>query len=255
MRAEAQIAEASERIAVSIAPILRTLDVQMVAMRPALETLAEQAQAFSESIQWATGIQSMRQTDLVPIGFVSSAVIASTSIDNAIQERPARKVRNIARPNAVIVVENARWDDIRIEFIDERSVQIFYKNRLLGTFDWQQLGFARQNTTDFRPDVSWNLLAYFAILAEHEDAKPTIDLLMNSLRLGRQTLEKRKHSLSMKLRAALGIADDPFHAYSVATGYRTVFSLKAPRGLRKDVFLHRSGRALWDADGSDDDEE
>ena len=223
---ERQLADVIGPLSASMAPIFEEWERQSTALQPILEGFAAQAEWIRSTVQSVEELHSgLFYAEPWPV--IAPAVVTAPRIE------PRRET--VVR-RTTILPPAARWDDVRIEFVDERNVNVFHRNKMIGSFDWQELGFARKNTTDARPSKPWILLLHLSIFSGYEGAKPTIGKIGYQIKDSRSTLQKRKQLLSSQLRAAFGIADDPFLQYDATEGYRTKFALKAPRSLRNEEY-------------------
>lgn len=160
----------------------------------------------------------------------------------------------VLRPRAVDLPENARWEDIELRMKDPHTLAVFHKDKRIKDCDYGDLGFARANTRDRKPDKQWGLLLKFSIIAENRGVmNPTTEELSRDLQITKGALQKIKESLAKKLSSALGIHSDPFERYDIDKGYRLRFKLKPESILRGDGEVYASGQQYVDEITSEDE--
>jgi len=140
----------------------------------------------------------------------------------------------------------AKWSDITITFKNSQDVEVLYKDTQMGVFSHEQLGFARENTEMKSPNKLWLLLEMLAVAEEFESDQKII-LTIGHLKdvfkcTDENVIEKQKSSLSMSLRLAFGIHEEPFEKYTQEQGYRPKFKLRPEPDMRGDGELHASGK-------------
>lgn len=157
--------------------------------------------------------------------------------------KPKTKKEVLFSKPIVTLLTGTTWHDVIISFKNSEDVEVKYKDTVIGRYSHQDLGFAQANTEYNRPDRRWALLV---LLAAVDSMKPrtiiTKDHLMQAMEAKTQNVvEKRKSDLSMGLRAAFGIQDEPFERYSHETGYKPKFTLLPEADLRGCGELRHSG--------------
>lgn len=142
--------------------------------------------------------------------------------------------------------KGTEWKDLEFRFKNTHAIDVFYRGELVGTEDYERLGFGTGNTRDKNPNKSWEFLRLLAITTGYEAKKaPMKSLFIDPLKTTEVGCDQIKGRLSEKLKPAFGIWDDPFHPYDRDKGYQTKFALKPERGLRGDGELHASGGTLY----------
>ncbi len=143
----------------------------------------------------------------------------------------------------VAVPNETRWENIEIRFIDALSICVLWKNKKIGIYSHDDLGFAKKNTNERTPDKQWGLLLKLSLIGNNRDLiKPTTDTLHHEFHTSKEALQKIKESLAKKLSAAFGIDDSPLLPYKSEEGYRTIFKLTTESTLRGTGELYASGK-------------
>lgn len=165
-------------------------------------------------------------------------------------KKPKTKKDVLFAPPKVELPTGAKWSDITITFKNEQDVEVQYKDIKMGVFSHEKLGFARGNTEMNSPNKLWLLLRMMAIAEEFESDKKIVltkENLKNAFQCKNENVvEKQKSSLSMSLRLALGIQEEPFEKYTQEQGYRPKFRLRPESDLRGNGELHLSGKQHHD---------
>jgi hypothetical protein len=227
-----QVVEAQTRMLQLYAPILGMVNRLMEVTRPILEATA-QMQSLAKFVQ---------------PNFEVEAVIPRQIYQ--VSPRPVYYTEPVIDifPNAAVTLpDGARWDYLECRFKDGHTLSVFYKGKQIGNFDHADLGFARRNTKDGKPDKQWQLLQQLSIFYESDTGlKPTVANLIEHPAKNKESCHKIKQSLANKLKSAFGIADSPFLRYDDYLGYRIRFKLRPEPGLRGDGELFSSGSKLFD---------
>lgn len=154
----------------------------------------------------------------------------------------------------------AVWSDITITFKNRQDVEVKYKDTRIGVFSHEQLGFARGNTEMNTPNKLWLLLEMLAV-AEGFVSDRKIVITKEHLKdvfkcKDENVIEKQKSSLSMSLRLAFGIQDQPFEKYTSERGYQPKFRLQPESDMRGNGDLEASGMEFIEDthSGSTDDD-
>jgi len=111
--------------------------------------------------------------------------------------------------NPFASMEDLRWQDITIRFLDGHTVKISAKETSL-TVDFRQMGF--EDARNRLPNTQWSLLK---ILAQKERQIDWEDSEASD------NIKKKKQLLSETLKAFFRIDDDPFYRYRDEKAYRT----------------------------------
>ena len=215
---------------------------QALVQRKAIEDQVEQAlKPIEPTLRFIAELQAVYQE---VYGSESVAEISAEVIPEPVKRvKPKTKKAVLFTEPKVILPTGATWHDITISFKNNHDVEIKVKDTIIDIYSHEQLGFAQANTEQNSPDRRWALLNVLAVAGEF---KPKIiitkDHLMNVCGAKTQNaVEKRKSDLSMGVRAALGIQEEPFEKYSHETGYQPKFTLLPEAVLRGNGELHRSG--------------
>lgn len=160
-------------------------------------------------------------------------------------KKPKNKKDVLFMESKVKLPAGAKWSDITITFKNSQDVEVQYKDTKMGVFSHEQLGFARGNTEMNQPNKLWLLFKMIAMTEEYEGDKKVVltkEHLKNAFKCkSENVIEKQKSSLSMSLRLALGIQEEPFEKYTPEQGYRPKFRLRPEPVLRGDGELYPSG--------------
>ncbi len=159
-------------------------------------------------------------------------------------KKPKNKKDVLFMEPKVKLPADAKWSDITITFKNSQDVEVQYKDNKMGVFSHEQLGFARGNTEMNSPNKLWLLLEMLAMAEEFVSDKKVV-LTKGHLK-DENVVEKQKSSLSMSLRLALGIQEEPFEKYTQEQGYRPKFRLRPEPVLRGDGELYSSGHQHLD---------
>lgn len=179
---------------------------------------------------------------------IAEAVTRKMKLGDKRQNRAEKKIQ---------IPGGARWEDVRLDLKDNRSIDIFYKNERMGNFDYEDIGLIRKNTTRKTPDRQAEFLEKISFVSmSGSPFKPTVQDVATEMKITVATCHQVKKSLAEKLRMAFGIHNDPFLRYDHAEGYRTRFALRPYSLLRGDGELHASGGNLYEetTNHSDSDE-
>ncbi len=178
---------------------------------------------------------------------------AETTVEEvALPEKVMVQVKKPKNKKDVLFMEpkvklpaDAKWSDITITFKNSQDVEVQYKDNKMGIFSHEKLGFARENTEMNQPNKLWLLLEMIAMTEEYEGDKKVVltkEHLKNAFKCkSENVIEKQKSSLSMSLRLATGIQEEPFEKYTPEQGYRPKFRLRPEPVLRGDGELYPSG--------------
>lgn len=222
----ANLHESQRRMALFMAPALESLTQFHRMMRVAVEDMPRFDIAMKATITPLT-IPSQREW-----------AASSTPRDHKIIESKCAVVE---------LPSDTRWEHLELRFKDPHTLSVFYKGRRMRDCDYSDLGFARKNTRDRKPDKQWGLLIQLSIIAEQKKIMvPTTENLSRSLNITKAALQKNKQALARKLSSALGIVDSPFNFYDTHCGYQLKCKLRSESLLRGDGELHRSGGRLLD---------
>lgn len=229
-----------------IAQVQETHRRMAEALTPMLASFAHIQSAISAA---AESYRSMRLMVVSPItvsAFVIEPEVIPAPIHRPAKVLPTRKSTDISH--------DARWEEVELRIKNPHTVAVFHNAYHVRDYDYAELGFARANTRDGKPDKQWGLLLKFALVLENVRLiKPTTDMLARDLGVSKAALQKIKQALATKLSASLGITGDPFYRYHPIDGYRPRFKLKPEALLRGDGELHRSGSRYLDEITSDDE--
>lgn len=159
------------------------------------------------------------------------------------QVKPKTKKEVLFSKPKVKLPPNAKWQDLTLSFINTEDIEVKYGDTIIGKHSHEDLGFTQANTEWKKPDRRWGLLQVISALAGRQPKIPaTKQHLMNVCGVtSPNAVEKRKSDLSMGLRQAFGINEEPFNRYTNETGYQPKFTLLPEKELRGDGELHRSG--------------
>lgn len=165
-------------------------------------------------------------------------------------KKPKTKKEVLFSQPKIDVPDGAKWSDMTIAFKNSQDVEVRFKDTRLGIFSHEQLGFARGNTEMNSPNKLWLLLEMLAMAEEFESDQKIVltnDHLKDVFKCKKvNVIEKQKSSLSMSLRQAFGIHEDPFEKYTNEQGYRPKFKLRPEPVLRGNGELHASGKEHQD---------
>lgn len=221
----------------------------MLSMAPALESLTR----FHRMMQAA--VEDMSRFDIAMKAAATPLTIPSRP-EWAVSPIP-RDLEIIESKRAVVELpSDTRWEHLELRFKDLYTLSVFYKGNRMRDCDYSDLGFARKNTRDRKPDKQWGLLLQLSIIAEQKKMMvPTTENLSRSLNITKAALQKNKQALAQKLSSALGIADSPFNFYDPHCGYQLKCKLRSESILRGGGELHRSGGRLLDNAIQEEDSE
>lgn len=223
--------EFQARMLEAYAPVLQSISRMVKALQPFLE-MQEKLKSYSE----------IAMPDLV-VEAISIPVYPTKT-------RMIRRIEPIEEvtPKSLIQLPfEAEWKYLECRFRDGHTISVLYKDKLIGNFDHESLGFARKNTKDGKPDKQWELLKQLSIIYQHNtNFKPTVGDLAIHFESKKATLHKLKQSLADKLKSAFGITNDPFHSYDDQLGYQIRFKLRPEPDLRGDGQLYPSGSKFFD---------
>ena len=159
------------------------------------------------------------------------------------QVKPKTKKEVLFSKPKVELPSNAKWQDLTLSFINSEDIDVKYGDTIIGKYSHEDLGFAQANTEWKKPDRRWGLLQMISVFVGREPKIPA-----NKQHLMKicgvkspNAVEKRKSDLSMGLRQAFGIKEEPFEKYSHETGYQPKFTLLPEKDLRGNGELRRSG--------------
>jgi hypothetical protein len=169
--------------------------------------------------------------------------ISAEPVKHVRQAKPKTKKEVLFVKPKVELPSNAKWQDLTLSFINTEDIAVKYGDTSIGKYSHEDLGFAQGNTEWKKPDRRWGLLQMMSAFVGREPQIPaTKQHLMNVCGVtSPNAVEKRKSDLSMGLRQAFGIKEEPFERYSHETGYQPKFRLLPEKDLRGDGELHRSG--------------
>ena len=148
---------------------------------------------------------------------------------------------------AISLPDEARWDDIRLDLKDNRSIEVFYKKERIGNYNYETFGLVRKSTSRKIPDRQGEFLEKLAFASMSGGLfKPTVQSMADEMKISQEVCYQIKKNLVKKLKAAFGISNNPFHSYDPVNGYRPRFELRPPSLLRGDGELHGSGGRLYE---------
>ncbi len=130
------------------------------------------------------------------------------------EEQAAESLKHLAS-NSFTAIDNLRWQEITIQFLNGHDVHISAK-ATTETVNFKAMGFEDARTG--LPNTQWALMR---ILAENKGQVNWKDSEAAT------NIKKRKQILSDTLKAYFRIDDDPFYPYRDERAYRTKFTLKA----------------------------
>lgn len=128
---------------------------------------------------------------------------------------PARQERE--RVASYQLPHNAKWESLEFKFIDGYIVSVSYPNLKAQRFDYKDMGFANERTTE--PDIKWELLRTIAnrggaLTKEHWD---------------RRLHRNIKYELNEGLKRFFGMTTSPIPRYTRRDGYATLFVIRTDR--------------------------
>lgn len=144
--------------------------------------------------------------------------------------------------------EGARWENIKIAFVDGHKVEIYYNNKLIDKFDCEKLGFSMNNTKDKRPNQQWELLHKLSFFQIKEDLTrgATMETLMQDMKMiKKQNFHIVKSQLSKHLRKVL-VDLEPFEDYKDYGYYKPKFTLLPEPEFRGEGELFLRDRDAFD---------
>lgn len=175
-------------------------------------------------------------------------------IVDEIVEKLLKRIEEKENVNKILLPENyakvnlpeeARWENIKIHFINSQEVEIYYNNKLINKFDCEKLGFSMNNTKDRRPNQQWELLHKLSFFQIKDDLTrgATMETLMQDMKMTRkQNFHIVKSQLSKQLRKVL-VDVEPFEDYKGYGYYKPKFTLLPEPEFRGDgdLFLRDRG--------------
>jgi len=244
--------------------ILNDFEVARNIMRTSLAPAFEAQAALQKIIgMCCSSLESVAKPVRALLGIANGPKMASTEMDEAPRSsivipkpefesvqivevtRHPLWSKDTARARNILVVKlpsPAFWEHIRIQFMNEFDVQIYYKRTFLGKYSHEALGLVRKNTKDKLPDKQWRLLQQLSVISSSRFAEPTIQHLSSSLNISANSCQQAKRKLANKLCTAFGIEESPFLEYLPGTGYQTKFQLSPEHLLRDDGDLRMQVR-------------
>lgn len=227
-----EIVEVQRKVLQTYAPILEMVSRLLEVTRPILEATA-QMQSFAKFVQPTFEAEAVIPRQIYHV-IPRAAHYTEPAID--------------IFPNAVVdLPDGAKWDYLECRFKDGHTISVLYKGKQIGNFDHADLGFARRNTKDGKPDKQWQLLQQLSIFYESDTSlKPTVANLIEHPAKNKESCHKIKQSLANKLKSVFGISDNPFLSYDDYYGYRIKFKLLPEPDLRGDGELYPSGSLFFD---------
>lgn len=147
--------------------------------------------------------------------------------NNQIQNEEIKPIINLPK--------NADWEYLKIEFLEQYKVKIYYKKEFIKTFTYQELDFVDKRTenTSKKADKQWECLFKFSfkegkldlnhlvIEGKNEEEKTNI----------REKYRKQIEKLNKKLKIVFGVDAKPIKNIDEIV-YSTKFILKPPPGIR-----------------------
>lgn len=244
-------------------PLSIVLDAEKAAMeameqmRPVLEAaaaavepvvrMASEAQKSFEAIMDGVCLPDLSEEETFIAAFpreyptteeIAEAVAKKMKLGGS---RPDRTDKKIQIPN------EAKWEDIRLDLKDNRSITVFYKDERVGNFGYEDFSLVRKSTARKVPDRQAEFLEKISFVSMPGSSfKATIQDVAVEMNIKADTCHQIKKSLAEKLRVAFGIHGDPFLRYDPIEGYRTRFALRPFSLLRGDGEMHASGGKLYE---------
>jgi hypothetical protein len=126
-------------------------------------------------------------------------------------------------------LEGLRWQDVTMTFLSGDSVEISAQGTR-ATFMFSDMDFVDGRRKD-RPDMNWVLLQEMAAQGGELDWSKTISAKL------RNNASAKISKIRDRLKAVLGIDDDPFEPYRRAKGYKPKFKLVS-RACSEDRTSH-----------------
>ena len=117
-------------------------------------------------------------------------------------------------------LEKLRWEEVRLTFIDDDTLRIDARS-LSCLYNFAEIGFKDRRTC--RRDTRWLILQRLA-----QDREISWDVPADPKTRGRAKAAIK--DIRGRLKALLGIADDPFHSYRKVHAYRPKFLLGKRQG-------------------------
>ncbi len=260
--------EIQERVTLVIAPMVQAVDHIQQIMRPYLAQatqLQEMMESVTRSVRLPDISRVFEEKEMVYIVRPQPTIVRldPDSVDEIIEkvvatlkrERQSVVYQEVTVPKAMVAMpEGATWADTELRFMNAHTLKVLCKEKVIGSYDYAALGFARKNTRDGKSDKQWQFLTQLSIIIETKIVKPTKANLSRSLGVTLGACEKLKENVSKKLQISFGITDDPFQKYDSVKGYRPKFTLTPEPLLRGDGEMHDSGTSLLDWKGYEEDE-
>ena len=219
-------------------------------MRPVLEAAANESRKVFEAVAENASFSDLfKQKETIlwvpPRKYPSTEEIADAV---AKKMKLAGKTARQNRTEKLIPIPNgARWEDIRLDLKDNRSIDVFYKNELMGNYDYEDIGLARKNTSRKIPDRQSEFLEKLSIASMFDGAfKATVRSISLEMKISEAMCHQIKKSLAEKLKTAFKLSSNPFLPYDPAEGYRSRFELRPISLLRGDGELHTSGGHIYE---------
>jgi len=173
-----------------------------------------------------------------------------TSNVTVVAKKPKTKKEVLFTAPKVPLPVGATWVNVTIAFKTGHDVSISFKDTLIGSYTYEQLGFGRGNTSWNKPNKLWGLLTVLAVAEEYKSPQTIVFTKQHLMTVcevaSENAVEKQKSDLAKALRLMLGIQEEPFMPYSPELGYRAKFKLRPEPDMRGDGELHVSGKQLID---------
>ncbi|USN88274.1 MAG: hypothetical protein H6779_02405 [Candidatus Nomurabacteria bacterium] len=215
---------------------------QALLQRKALEDQVRQAiEPIKPTLRFIAELQVIYQE---VYGAETETEISTESAPVSASSMKAKTKKEVLFTEAKVKLpENAKWQELSISFKNNEDVEVKYGDTIIGKYSHEDLGFAQANTEWKKPDRRWALLRMMSALLGREPNIPaTKQHLMNVCGVtSPNAVEKRKSDLSMGLRQAFGINEEPFERYTNETGYQPKFTLLPEKELRGSGELRHSG--------------
>lgn len=175
-------------------------------------------------------------------------------IDKAVKEQIESRFSINGVPKKIstirLPVGNPAWIHVKISLQENDCVRIYYKNNLVFQGDYESIGLYKKTRRGTEPSLEWKFLQKLSIFSgEFKGVKNKEGLNMNECRrtfsgASDASIHAIKSRLAKKLKATMGILDDPFYSYKEKSYYEPIFIIEPEPDLRSDRDLRLSGRSL-----------
>lgn len=229
-------------------------------MRPVLEAAANESRKVFEAVAENASFSDLFKQKETILWVPPREYPSTEEIADAVAKKMKLEGKTAHRNRTeklIPIPDGARWEDIRLDLKDNRSIDVFYKNEPMGNCGYEDLGLVRKNTSKNIPDKQSKFLERLSLASmPGNSSKMTVENMASAMGASKEMCHQIKKSLSEKLRFAFKISGQPFFSYDPAEGYRPRFELKPIPLFRGDGELHASGGSLYDetTDYSDSDE-